>query len=531
MPTFYVTTPIYYVNDRPHIGHCYTTLLADVIARFHRLKGDDVLMLTGTDEHAEKVITRATEAGVTPQEWADRNAQAFREAFEFMGFSQDDFVRTSEDRHKTRASGYIQKLVDSGDIYLGDYEGWYDPGQEEYVTESVAKAHDYTSPVSGKPLEKRNEKNYFFRLSAFEERLRTYIEDHPRFVLPEARRNEVLGRLRQGLQDVPVSRAVRDADGADWGIRMPNDPDHRVYVWIEALCNYLTVVDTDDRRKYWPASIHLLAKDILWFHAVVWPAMLMALDEPLPGCVYAHAYCVAEGRKMSKSLGNFIEIDQLRAYGDRFSVDAVRWYLATQGPLGSTDADFAHSNFVEVYIAELTIGLGNCASRVVNMIHKYFDGELPEARDATVHAGVDWPSLTGGHVGRAEVCFSRADLHGAGHQGLAIVTAIDGYINTTEPFRLAKRIEGPDDPGRGDLALILFNCAAALRIAAMLLLPFMPSKAAAVLEMLGASAPGDGGLNEHAKWRGPQGLKPGTPVAKGPGLFMRAEADEPAPTA
>ncbi len=186
MPTFYVTTPIYYVNDRPHIGHCYTTLLADVIARFHRLKGDDVLMLTGTDEHAEKVITRATEAGVTPQECADRNAQTFREAFEFMGFSQDDFVRTSEDRHKTRASGYIQKLVDSGDIYLGDYEGWYDPGQEENVTESVAKAHDYKSPVSGKPLEKRTEKNYFFRLSAFEDKLRSSIEEHPRFVLPEA---------------------------------------------------------------------------------------------------------------------------------------------------------------------------------------------------------------------------------------------------------------------------------------------------------------------------------------------------------
>ena len=311
---------------------------------------------------------------------------------------------------------------------------------------------------------------------------------------------------------------------------MPNDPDHRVYVWIEALCNYLTVIDTEDRRKYWPASIHLLAKDILWFHAVVWPAMLMALDEGLPGCVYAHAYFVAEGRKMSKSLGNFIEIDQLRAYGDRFSVDAVRWYLATQGPLGSTDADFAHSNFVEVYNAELANGLGNCASRVVNMIHKYFDGQLPEARDATVHAGVDWPSLTSGHVEHAVACMGRAELHGAGHQGLAIVTAIDGYINTTEPFRLAKRIEGPDDPAREDLALILFNCAEALRIAAMLMLPFMPSKAADVLAMLGASVPGDGGLGEHAKWRGPHGMKPGTPVVQGPGLFMRAEADEPAPT-
>jgi len=531
MSTFYITTPIYYVNDRPHIGHCYTTLLADVLARFHRLMGDDVLMLTGTDEHAEKVIDRAGEAGVSVQEWADRNAQAFRDAFEFMGFSQDDFVRTSEDRHKDRASAYIQRLVDSGDIYLGDYVGWFDPGQEEYVTESVAKQHDYMSPVSGKPLEKRTEKNYFFKLSAFEDRLRAQIEEHPRFVQPEARRNEVLGRLRQGLQDVPVSRAVREDAGRDWGIRMPNDPDHRVYVWIEALCNYLTVVDTDDRRRFWPASIHLLAKDILWFHAVVWPAMLMALDEPLPGCVYAHAYFVAEGRKMSKSLGNFIEIDQLRAYGDRFSVDAVRWYLATQGPLGSTDADFAHSNFVEVYNAELANGLGNCASRVLNMIHKYFDGRVPEARDATAHAGVDWPSLTQGHIDAAIECMRRVDLHGAGHQGLAIVTAVDGYINNTEPFRLAKRIEGPDDPNRAELALILYNCAEALRIAALLFLPFMPGKASEVLDMLGAQAPSNGGLAEHAAWRGRHGLSPGAMVKKGPGLFMRAEADEPAPTA
>lgn len=531
MPTFYVTTPIYYVNDRPHIGHCYTTLLADVVARFHRLDGDDVLMLTGTDEHAEKVIDRAKEAGVGVQEWADRNAQAFRDAFEFMELSQDDFVRTSEDRHKDRASAYIQKLVDSGDIYLGDYVGWYDPGQEEYVTESVAKAHDYKSPVSGKPLEKRTEQNYFFKLSAYEQKLGEHLDAHPRFVQPEARRNEVLGRMRQGLQDVPVSRAVKDDGGEDWGIRMPNDPGHRVYVWIEALCNYLTVVDTPDRRHYWPASMHLLAKDILWFHAVVWPAMLMALDEPLPGCVYAHAYFVAEGRKMSKSMGNFIEIDQLRAYGERYSVDAVRWYLATQGPLGSTDADFAHTNFVDIYNAELANGLGNCASRVVNMIHKYFDGNVPDARDATVHGDIDWPSLTIGHVQTARDYFGLVDLHGAGHQSLAIVTAIDGYINNTEPFRLAKKVSGPDDPQYADLALILYNCAEALRIAALLMLPFMPQKAKAVLDMLGASTPGNGELEAHAAWRGEHGLKAGAPVVKGQGLFMRADTEEAAPQA
>lgn len=531
MATTYITTPIYYVNDRPHIGHCYTTLVADVLARFHRLAGDDVLMLTGTDEHAEKVIDRAREAGVGVREWADRNAQAFRDAFTLMGFSNDDFVRTSEDRHKTRASRYIQQLVDSGDIYLGDYVGWYDPGQEEYVTESVAKAHDYKSPVSGKPLEKRTEKNYFFRLSAYEQRLAEHIEKHPTFIRPEARRNEVLGRLRQGLQDVPVSRAVRDGDDADWGIRMPNDPGHRVYVWIEALCNYLSVVDTPERGHYWPASIHLLAKDILWFHAVVWPAMLLGMGRPLPRCVYAHAYFVAEGRKMSKSLGNFIEIDQLRAYGARFSVDAVRWYLATRGPLGATDADFSYANFVDIYNAELANGLGNCASRVVNMVQKYFDGVTPNARDATVHGGVDWPSLTKSHTRAAREAINAVDLFSAGHNAMAIVTAVDGYINTTEPFRLAKRVTGPDDPAHADLALILYNCAEALRIAALLFLPFMPAKAAAVLDMIGAIIPEAGGLDDHTSWRGRYGLKPGTRMQKGQGLFMRVEADEPAPKA
>lgn len=531
MATTYITTPIYYVNDRPHIGHCYTTLVADVLARFYRLAGDDVLLLTGTDEHAEKVIDRAREAGVGVREWADRNARAFREAFDFMGLSYDDFVRTSEDRHKTRASAYIQRLVDKGDIYLGDYVGWYDPGQEEYVTESVAKAHDFKSPVSGKPLEKRTEKNYFFRLSAYERALAEHIEAHAHFVRPEARRNEVLGRLRQGLQDVPVSRAVREGDDADWGIRMPNDPGHRVYVWIEALCNYLSVVDTPERRHYWPASIHLLAKDILWFHAVVWPAMLMGLGEPLPRCVYAHAYFVAEGRKMSKSLGNFIEIDRLRAYGARYSVDAVRWYLSTRGPLGATDADFSHANFVEVYNAELANGLGNCASRVVNMIEKYFGGVTPPARDATVHAGVDWPSLTAAHAQASRRAFEAVDLQGAAHHGLAIVTAVDGYINSTEPFRLAKRVTGPDDPAHADLALILYNCAEALRMAAVLLMPFMPDKAALVFEMLGARAPEPGGLDAHLAWRGEHGLRPANPMKKGPGLFMRAEPDEPAPTA
>ncbi|MEZ6319187.1 MAG: methionine--tRNA ligase [Phycisphaerales bacterium] len=409
---YYVTTPIYYVNDRPHIGHCYTTLIADLAARAQRLIGGPdrpVFFLTGTDEHAEKVSKSAAEHGKTPMAWATLNADRFKAAFAFMNFSNDDFVRTTEDRHTSRASAYIKKLLDQGDISLGDYSGWYDPSQEEYLTETTAKEHDYKSPVTGKPLEQRTEQNYFFDLPKHADWLREQIETDAIRVLPEARKNEVLGRIRQGLQRVPVSRRIKEGD-ADWGIKMPGDPDHRIYVWIEALCNYLTVVDEPDRRKFWPLPssplggegrgegsspepgrgrpgsqvVHLMAKDILWFHAVIWPCMLRALGETPPDTVYAHAYWIAEGKKMSKSLGNFIEIDLLRAYADRYSLDAVRWFLATQGPLGANDADFAHARFVEVYNADLANGIGNSTSRVANMVGKYFDGKVPQE---AVHLG------------------------------------------------------------------------------------------------------------------------------------------------
>lgn len=538
---YYITTPIYYVNDRPHIGHCYTTVVADVAARFARLLGRDVFFLTGTDEHAEKVVSTARERGLTPRQWADANAAEFRRAFRLMEVAESDFMRTSEDRHKTRASAYIKRLMDSGDVYLGDYVGWFDASQEEYLTETVAKEHGFKSPVTGKPLEKRTEKNYFFRLSKYEDRLRAHFEAHPEFVLPEARRNEVLGRLRQGLNDVPVSRAVKEGD-ADWGILMPGDPGHRVYVWIEALCNYLTAVDEPARRKYWPPAVHVMAKDILWFHAVIWPAMLMALGEALPRTVYAHAYFVAEGRKMSKSLGNFIEIDLLEAYGRRYSIDAVRWYLATQGPLGATDADFAHARFVEVYNAVLANGIGNCASRVANMIQKYFEGVIPD--------GIAWPEIAYDlsfynigddvreQVTEAQSLFGGFELSAALACGTEIVTNVDLFINQTEPFKIAKRLD-TDASSHTVLANILTHCAEALRIASLLLYPAMPAKMAALWRTWNCSPLNDpddpdsgfkAPLAELAEWGGAWSLKPGQRIAKGDPLFMRADPAEPAPT-
>ena len=548
--SFYVTTPIYYVNDRPHIGHCYTTLVADVIARFERLSGREVFFLTGTDEHADKVVTSAAAHSMTPLEWADHNAAEFKAAFEFINASNDDFIRTTEERHKSKVVAYIRELQKLGDVYLGDYTGWWDPSQEEYLTDNVAKESKfgpYTSPVTGRPLEKRTEKNYFFRLSKYQDALKKHIEAHPEFILPEARRNEVMGRLRDGLQDIPISRAVTADATTQWGIRMPDDPGHRIYVWIDALFNYLSVVDTPGREHWWPASVHVLAKDILWFHAVIWPCLLMAMKRELPRTVYVHSYWVSEGKKMSKSLGNFIDLEVLKAYAARYSLDGLRWYLLTQGPLRENDADFSYAKFVEVYNADLANGIGNCASRVANMIEKYFGGKLP---DLGVTDDEAWTKFTpAGHTTFDFSALAHEAVHGAERelaalrvdealmQGTALVGQVDLFINHTRPFSIAKEIEkgvaGAEEIERlrRELAHILMLCAEAVRVASVLLSPAMPQK----MEQLWTAwncRPNPGvPLSELCAFGGPHALKPGQPVAKGEGLFMRAKAEDPAPKA
>jgi methionyl-tRNA synthetase len=524
--TYYVTTPIYYVNDAPHIGHCYTTLLADVLARFQRLAGRDVFFLTGTDEHAEKVVTSAAERDLTPIEWADRNAEAFRRAFAEIAISNDDFIRTTEPRHTEKVTEFIATLQEQDDIELGEYEGWWDPSQEEYVTENEAREHNYTSPVTGKDLIKRTEQNYFFRLSKYADRLEAHIEDNPGFIKPESRRNEVLGRIRQGLRDVPISRAIDPNDpGSSWGIGMPGDKGHRVYVWIDALINYVSATETDERKKYWPAQAHLIAKDILWFHAVIWPCMLMALGRELPGTVYAHSYWIREGRKMSKSLGNFLDMPTLRAYSERYSLDALRYYLIAQGPSGSTDADFAHERFVEVYNADLANGIGNAASRVSNMIGKYFDGKLPRPATHTFDE-YDWPTISARAVARAQVAADNADTHGLLRAGIELSNTVDAFINHTEPFKLAK-----DETKREELASILVCCAEALRLAAVLLLPAMPAKMTQLLANFGCESPELSARGHDFDELSAFGVIPtGTRITKGEALFMRADADEPAPT-
>ncbi|MEZ6189440.1 MAG: methionine--tRNA ligase [Planctomycetota bacterium] len=527
--SFYVTTPIYYVNDRPHIGHVFTTVLADCVARHHRLLGERVFFLTGTDEHATKVVDAAKERGLTTQAWADQNAKAFRDTFERLGFTHDDFIRTSEERHKSRVTAYVKTLLDSGDVYLGDYEGWYDAGQEEYVPEAKAKKLDYTSPINKKPLVRKSEKNYYFRLSRYAEQLQQLIQDDVFHVRPEARKNEVLGRIAEGLEDVPISRT----GVAGWGITVPGDDAHTIYVWIDALLNYLTTVDTDERRALWPATVQYVGKDILWFHAVIWPALLLALGQheayawvELPGTLYAHSFWTSEGAKMSKSLGNFIDLERLDGYVADYGLDALRWFLITQGPTGTTDSDFSADRFREVYNADLANTLGNCLNRVVNMTQRYFGGHLP-APGPEVEGAQAVRETTEAAVKAALAAFQDLRLDEAASQGLGVVRAIDGFIERTQPFKLAK-----DEAQRPAVGTILGTCAEALRVASLLLWPLLPEKCAAIWERLGCAhyaeqlAAGEGQLQAWSAWGQ---LKPGTPISGGEGLFPRKQPPKEAP--
>lgn len=515
---FYITTPIYYVNDRPHIGHLYTTTVADVIARHARQAGRDVFFLTGTDEHASKVADAAAEKGLTPLAWADQNAAAFLDTFERYGIRNDDFIRTTESRHKERVQRWVAQLVETGDVYPGEYEGWYDPGEEEYVPDNRAEEHAFKSPVSGRELVRKKETNYFFKLSAYSDALLALLEERPEFVQPDARRNEVIGRIRDGLNDVPLSRT----GSSDWGIPMPDDPEHSVYVWIDALFNYLSVIDTDARRHYWPATVHLIAKDILWFHAVIWPALLLALQRvpgnewiAVPDRIYAHSFWISEGRKMSKSLGNFIDLERLQAIVGTYGLDALRFYLVGQGPMGVNDADFAAARFDELYHAELANKLGNLVSRTLNMNAKFAEGRVPEPGEtgepeATLVAAADATcAAVPRHMERLEV--GRA-LDAA----MELAAASNRYLDEREPWKAAK------DPERAaSVPTTLYHCCEALRLVAHLLLPFLPTTAAEIFARLGL----DGAARPEPATRF-GGLPAGLATTKGAALFPRVERND-----
>ncbi len=516
--SYYVTTPIYYVNDVPHIGHSYTTIAADVLARFHRAVGRDVRFLTGTDEHGIKIVKAAAEKGVTPNELADSVVTHFQDLWVELNITHDDFIRTSEARHEKRVQAIVQMLLDRDEIYLDGYEGWYDEGQEEFVTESAARENEYKSEISDKPLVRYKEPGYFFRLSKWVPALLAYIEANPDFIQPRSRRNEVVSKLKMGVADLSISRLADKVGG--WGVRMPNDKDHTVYVWIDALSNYLTAggwPDIQDGRdgqahQYWPATVHLIGKDILWFHAVYWPCLLMALDMPLPECVFAHGWWTSEGRKMSKSLGNFISRDVIEEICTEYGRDAFRYFLLREVPFGS-DGDFSRDSFKARYNSELANNVGNLLSRTTNMISRYFDGVLPPAGEV---GEMEQPVIDAAkalHDG-AEEMMSHCKFHDYLTGILAVAQATNKYIEDTEPFKLAK---DPDQTER--LGTILNTCAQAVRVVLEFLTPFMPDVAPDGLAMLGG---GDDSKNllERTEWGS---LPAGTPITKGAPLIPRKQ--------
>ena len=512
-----ITTPIYYVNGRPHIGHVYTTTICDVWSRFERLLGRDVFFLTGTDEHGQKVEQSAEAQGVSPQELADQNTAEFRRVMGLFDLTNDEFIRTTDPRHEKQVQALVQRLMDSGDVYLGPFEGWYDAGQEEYYTETKAREVEYASPISGKPLDRATEENYYFKLSAFQDRLEQLFASQPDFVRPEARRNEVLGRLRDGLQDVPISRT-----NFSWGIGVPGVPEHVIYVWIDALFNYITALGLGDpesdwyaaRHQYWPATIQVTGKEILWFHAVIWPALLMALGLPLPTCVYAHSFWISEGQKMSKSLGNFIDLEKLDGYIATYGRDALRYFLASQGPLGATDSDFSRLQFHETYTTDLVNTLGNCSSRTSAMIGKYCEGRCPTDTGTCAGGGVEWASFTAKQVEESIAAMEQFDLAASIGAAMAIVHRVDAFINDTAPFKLAK------DPDQAEtVGNILYRCAEAVRIAACLLEAVIP-RAIGQLREAWELGPASGDLTEECRWGQ---FQPGAAIAK-VALFPRVDA-------
>jgi methionyl-tRNA synthetase len=500
---FYVTTPIYYVTDAPHVGHAYSTIVADALARWRRLWGDDVVFLTGTDEHGLKVQRAAEEHGTSPQEWVDITAERYREAWQALEITNTDFIRTTEPRHYEAVQQFLQVVYDNGFIELNTYEGLYCVACEAYYTED--ELVDGLCPVHKRPVERVTEENYFFKLSAFEDRLLEHYAAHPDAVIPETRRNEVLGFIKQGLRDFSMSRT-----SISWGVPLPWDPAHVAYVWFDALFNYCTAVGyADDRERFdrfWPADFHIVGKDILRFHGVYWPAMLMAAGEAPPKHVAAHGFLLVGGEKMSKTALNQISpIDLV----DDFGADGVRYHFLADQKFGP-DGDFSYEGMVARYNADLANNFGNLASRVLNMAVGYCDGIAPATR-------ADGPlvAATARAFDDASRLMEHLDYSGAYAAVWELIRAANSYIEDQEPWKLHKAGEADAVAG------ILGDCLEALRVIALLASPVIPKASGELWRRLGLDgAPEDQRLPEAAAWgHGPSG----TTLEKGDSLFPRID--------
>jgi methionyl-tRNA synthetase len=507
--TFYVTTPSYYPNDVPHIGHAYTTVATDFVARYHRLRGEKVLFLTGTDEHGKKVPQAAAEQGLEPQEFVDQMEPKWKEVWELLDISNDDYIRTTEPRHEAAVGKLLTAVHENGrdDIYLGTYEGLYCVSCEAYYTED--ELVDGNCPIHGRPVEAMSEENYFFRLSAYQDRLLEHYERNPSAIEPEARRNEVLSVIRSGLRDFSISRT-----SFAWGVPLPWDEEHVCYVWFDALTNYITAArygDEEERfARIWPADIHFIGKDILRFHAIYWPAMLMAGGVEPPLQVWAHGFLLVGGEKMSKTKLTGIHPKTLV---DNFGVDAYRYYFMREIQFGQ-DGSFSWESMTERYNANLANGLGNLASRVLAMLGSYFDGVVPEPGHEGAEA--DLPTVATDAAKRYDEHMDRVELSPALSAVWDLVGRANHYLVEKEPWAIAK-----DQGRRSELGSILYASGEVLRLLAVLTFPIMPRAAGALWAQLGIAEPlEDQRLPDAASWGG---LSPGTRVTKGESLFPRLE--------
>ena len=503
---FYITTPIYYPNGVPHIGHAYTALACDTIARFERLDGKDVMFLTGTDEHGLKMQQTAEKEGLTPLELATRNSQVFRELWTALDISNDDFIRTTEERHHAACTEIWRRMEANGDIYLDKYAGWYSVRQEGFFDEketTVGEDGVRREPL-GSPVEWVEEESYFFRLSAYGEKLLAHYEAHPDFVAPTERRNEVISFVKSGLKDLSVSRAT-----FDWGVPVPGNPKHVMYVWVDALTNYITAAgfpdEADPKWRFWPADVHMIGKDILRFHAVYWPAFLMSAGVPLPRRVFAHGFLLNRGEKMSKSVGNVVDpFGMAQLYG----VDAMRFYFLREVPFGQ-DGSYSHESIVNRINADLANDLGNLAQRSLSMVNKHCGAAVPEpgafsAADQAILEAAD------ALYGKARSAMDEQAIHHALAAIWQVVADTNRYFAGEEPWALRKT-----DPAR--MATVLYVTAEVLRQVGILAQPVMPTSAGKLLDLLGVAASDRGFARLGAVGR----LVAGTPLPAPAGVFPR----------